>query len=401
MARFLRLRATALLAVAAACAPTKVPTIGAAPGTFAPQDDEARLWENALVLERRIARETIVYQDSALDAYLTAVARRVAAPSLDTATFPLRVRVVRDPQPNAFALPHGVMYLHTGMLALMDNESQLATVLGHELTHITHRHAIRQLRDARNKNAIAQVFSTVTSIAGATVGGFGIVLGGLTGSMGDLWVVTAVSGYSRELEAEADQRGLESMARAGYDECEAPRVFEHFVASAQTSRAQESYLYSTHPRLMVRLGNYLNLLGPRCANGARDSTPPRPDDYTEHIAVLVLDNAALNYDLGRMEPAEAGVKRHLQARPASPRGHFLRGQIARRRFETAQAIAAYEEAARLAPRYADPQRELGLLYRQLRRSDEARAALQRYLDLAPAAPDAATVGRQLAELEEP
>jgi predicted Zn-dependent protease len=274
--------------------------------------------------------------------------------------------------------------------------------LGHEVTHITHRHSIRQLRDARNKHAIAQVFSTVTTVAGAAaLGGLGSALGGLTGSMGDLWVVTAVSGYSRELEAEADQRGLERMARAGYDECEAPRIFEHLVEAAHTSRAQESYLYSTHPRLMVRLGNYLNLLGPRCARGARDSTPPPPDGYEERVATLVLDNAALNFDLGRMEPAEAGVERHLRVRPASARGHLLHGRIHQRRFRAAEAIAEYAEAARLDSTYAEPHRELGLLYVELKRPDQARAALRRYLALAPDAPDAAAVERKLTELAEP
>jgi regulator of sirC expression with transglutaminase-like and TPR domain len=80
---------------------------------------------------------------------------------------------------------------------------------------------------------------------------------------------------------------------------------------------------------------------------------------------------------------------------------LLHGRIHQRRFRAAEAIAEYAEAARLDSTSAEPHRELGLLYVELKRPDQARAALRRYLALAPDAPDAAAVERKLTELAEP
>ena len=62
-----------------------------------------------------------------------------------------RVRVIEDPTLNAFAYPHGSIYIHTGLLARMENEDELATVLGHEMTHVEDRHMLRYQRSAHNK----------------------------------------------------------------------------------------------------------------------------------------------------------------------------------------------------------------------------------------------------------
>lgn len=377
--------------------------MGTVPGTFAPQGDEARLWDDARALQRRIDQDSSVYRDSVLEAYVTAVARRVAGASLDTSTFSPRVRILSNPLLNAFALPHGTIYVHTGILARMDNEAQLATVLGHELAHVTHRHSIRELRAARNKRTVAQVFSGVTTVAGAVALGAGAatVISSLTGPLGNLWLMTAVNGYSRELESQADTVGLQSMTRAGYDPCEAPKVFEHLQRTYDAGRVPETFYYGTHPRLLVRQGNYLNMLGRQCIGAAADSTPRSRDNYQERMSVLVLDNAFLDFEIDRIATAEAGLKRHLATRPTSPRGHFLRGEIARWRGRTDTAIAAYKEAVRLDTTYADPHRELGFLYRELGRRQEARAALRRYMELSPAALDAPIVEDQLIKLENP
>jgi predicted Zn-dependent protease len=392
-----------LLAVSLACASTRLKPMGTEPGRFRPEGDEARLWDDARGLQRRIDQSDSVYRDSALEAYVTGVARRVVAANLDSTAFAPRVRIFTNPLLNAFALPHGAVYVHTGILARLDNEAQLATLLGHELTHITNRHGLRELRSARNKHALAQIVSGVTTVAGvAALGaGAGSALGSLTGSLADLWMVSAVLGYSRELESEADAGGLEAMTRAGYDPCEAPKLFEHLQRVYDPPSVPESYFYGTHPRLQVRLGNYLNLLGRRCIDAVPDSGPPRRDDYPERMATLMLDNAVLDLRIGRINTADVAVSRHLEIRPGSPRGHFMRGEIERRRGRADLAIAAYTEAGRLDVTYADPHRELGLLYRELGRGEDARAALQRYLDLSPAAVDAPIIDGYLTQLRTP
>src|SRR6185503_18707656 len=94
--------------------------------------------------------------DSRLEAYLDRVADRLSPPGPATgpeAPSPIhyRVRVIADPSLNAFAYPHGSIYLHSGLLARLDGEDELATVLGHEMTHVDGRHMLRRNRSAHNK----------------------------------------------------------------------------------------------------------------------------------------------------------------------------------------------------------------------------------------------------------
>lgn len=381
----------AILLVSLSCASTQLPPMEAAPGEFVPEQDESRLWNDARELEQRIEQSGLVYRDSALQAYIGAVAQRLVDATLDSAKLAPRVYIVRNPFLNAFALPNGAIYLHTGMLARMESEAQLATLLGHELTHVTHRHAIREMRAARNKLAFTRVLTGMSVVAGAAAlgQGAGSALGGLTESLGSLWILAAVNGYSRELETDADQRGLEAMVRAGYDPREAPRIFEHLEHDDDPADVKEPFFYGTHPRLQERLESYRLLLATRYAGAAAESgRTVGAAQYLDRLRTLLLDNAVLDLQLGRLRTAEAGVARYLERWPGTPRAHFLRGEIERRSSRAEQAIAAYGRAGRLDTTYADPHRELGLLYRELGRQADARAELERYLVLSPNATDA-------------
>src|SRR4029434_3674765 len=82
-----------------------------------------------------------------------------------------RFRTVRDPQPNAFALPNGSIYVTTGLLALLDNESQWAAFLAHELPHVLRRHTYLQNRSNRKKFLTMNIMVAVGAYApGGLVG---------------------------------------------------------------------------------------------------------------------------------------------------------------------------------------------------------------------------------------
>lgn len=120
---------------------------------------------------------------------------------------------------------------------------------------------------------------------------------------------------------------------------------------------------------------------------------------------LLLDNAVLDLRIGRFQTARAAIQKHLQQLPHSPRAYFLLGEVYRRSGQGERSIqdamAAYREAARLDASYADPERELGRLYRAQHRHTEARAALERYLLWRPEAVEAPIIRGYLAELEKP
>ena len=130
--RALRHAVLALACCGLACASTRVEPIK---GTgFAPEEDERALWGKARKLDDELAKSRHLLPDVELEAYLDDVVARLLAVSGSSAP-PPRVRVMLDPYANAFALPNGSIYLHTGLLSPMENEAQLAPVLGHELTH--------------------------------------------------------------------------------------------------------------------------------------------------------------------------------------------------------------------------------------------------------------------------
>ena len=107
---------------------------------------DLELLEQVNLLDRRFEREGLVLEDEVTVAYLNRVGKSLLPRGLKLENVSWNFRALRDPQPNAFALPNGSIYISTGLLALMDNESQLAAVLAHELTHVLRRHTYLQNR---------------------------------------------------------------------------------------------------------------------------------------------------------------------------------------------------------------------------------------------------------------
>src|SRR3990170_3267566 len=132
-----------------------------------------------------------------------------------------------DPTLNAFAMPNGHVYVHTGLLARLDDEAQLAMILGHEMTHVTHRHALKFNRDATNKQILYTILSVAASI--------GVAL-------------AAINGYGRDLEREADAEGMKRLVRAGYDPKEAAKVFELLRSEGKDRGTLETFFFGSHPR---------------------------------------------------------------------------------------------------------------------------------------------------------
>ncbi|MDQ5980896.1 MAG: beta-barrel assembly-enhancing protease, partial [Verrucomicrobiota bacterium] len=131
-----RLAAVAGLLACAGCESTNVAPLTGEATVLA--GDEQRLWQRAREESATLDRSGLVVNDPALDDYLNGVLARLYRDPLPRGAR-LHLRVLTDPTLNAFALPDGALYIHTGMLARLENEAQFATVLAHELTHTTHR----------------------------------------------------------------------------------------------------------------------------------------------------------------------------------------------------------------------------------------------------------------------
>ncbi len=380
----------------AGCQTLNLPSMaaGGGAGAFVPEEDERRLWNRGKETQERLNRSGILYEDPALTAYVNSVARRLLPEGFAQTGLAIEVRIVKNPSLNAFALPHGTPYVHSGILARMENEAQLATLLGHEMAHVILRHPAREQRSVQDKTGALATFATLA----LPFGGFGAAAQ-LLAMAGTL---AAVSGYSQDLELEADREGFAMMARAGYDPREAPKLFLHLKEWVEEEKKPEPFFFSSHPRLAERIESYQELLrekysGPAAAGAPRGGE----EEFQARTRGALLDNAVLDLQAGRFARARRGLTRFLVVNPDDPRGHYYKGETYRRQNdpkERSEGIAHYRAAIAADGRYADPYRGLGALYYAEGKAAGAAAAFERYLELAPTAADRGHVEGLLREM---
>lgn len=226
----------------------------------------AYTWEQELELgaeaDREIVSEMGVYEDPELQAYVDEVAQRVLAhsdfsdpdaPELyrDTSfTF----RVLDSPVVNAFALPGGYVYVTRGLLAHLNNEAQLAVVLGHEIGHVVARHASRQ--------ALRSQLGQLGLIAGAILGEQVAPesnLGSQILELGGTAFQLLLFRYSRDAEREADELGIEYASRGGYAAEESAGFFRSLERMADAGGRALPAWQSTHPDPGERAGTVREL----------------------------------------------------------------------------------------------------------------------------------------------
>ncbi len=167
---------------------------------------EERELEIGRELDPEIRKQYGVYDSPELQAYVQRVGERLALLSHRSQLF-YRFTVLDSPEVNAFALPGGYVYITRGLLAYLNSEAELAAVLGHEIGHVTARHAVRQHATATAANlgfTIGAIF--VPELANQAVAN-------LVGLMN----TAIVRGYGRKYELEADHLGSQYLALGGYD----------------------------------------------------------------------------------------------------------------------------------------------------------------------------------------
>jgi len=147
------------------------------------------------------------------------------------------VVVFDDTDANAFALPGGKIGVYTGMLKVAENQDQLATVIGHEVSHVLAHHSNERVSQ---KFAVEQSLSLVNAIA-SPQSGTGQTLMGLLGVGAQYGVLLP---YSRIQESEADMMGLDLMAKAGFDPRESTRLWTNM---SRAGGGQPPEFLSTHP----------------------------------------------------------------------------------------------------------------------------------------------------------
>ena len=160
-------------------------------------------------VSKKVEADIGLYQDKAMTDYLKTVGERLVQVDPDQ-RFDYSFAIVDQWEPNAFAAPGGFIYASRGLMALTNNEDELANVIGHEIVHVSQRHTAQQMAKARVPKLL--------SIPGLMVGGVvGESIGNLINAPINTLGGAYIAKHSREGEFEADQLGQQLSSRAGYD----------------------------------------------------------------------------------------------------------------------------------------------------------------------------------------
>ena len=360
----------ALLAFLAltACASTHIQSIRTADDTKNIDAYEKRLWSESREFDLAMAKAQRVYVDAATTAYLQSIMDRLYPEFKGI----IKVRIADSTDLNAFALPNGSVYFNVGLIARLDNEAQIATVLGHEAGHFIHKHGYKQRENIKNSSAFA----------------LGVALVGVP-VVGDLIATSSIYGYSQDLEREADQVAFVRIVKAGYDPRESAKTFEHLANEVQALGLEEPYFFSSHPKLSERIESFRALSAGYPPGGRIGKA-----DFERQVANLRL--AALAGDLSRDRYKSVilalGTEKGLSSYP--PQAHYYLGEAYYRRGKDGDGTAAlfeFERAQRLAPDFPPTYRALGIHYFKQKDFARAQAHLGKYLNLASDAPDRAYI----------
>ncbi len=264
-----------------------------------------------------------VYRNNRLERYVASVTDRLRRVS-DRPDLPFRVTILNSPSINAFSLPGGYVYVTRGLLALANDEAEVAAVIAHEMAHITQRHAIAREEEAVSAAIATQVISDVVDDPRASEAAFVL-------SQGQL------AQFSRRQELEADRIGIRTLGRAGYD----PQAAVSFLTSLERqtalharllNRAYDSGrvdLFATHPSTPERIA--------AARQDVQDVLPESGDRERDRGSHMTAINGILYGD----DPEEGFVRGETFVHPGlgltftMPRGYGLEN--------TAQAVIGFSE----------------------------------------------------------
>ena len=245
-------------------------------------------WQQEGEIGKQVSKEVTtlfgVYRDPKVERYVTDVGNRVLAtshlrrPGVDEQIrkTPVTFGVLDSPIINAMALPGGYIYVTRGMLAHLNNEDQLATVLAHEIGHVAARHAARQ--------AWQQQIGQGLLLGGALLGqGLGLPSQDIL-NLGSMAAQLIFTRYSREDELEADKLGVEYSSAGGYDPREAIGLFQTLNRIQEKEGQGMPSFLSTHPDPGARIQRIKELTGAQ----PRDRRPIADSRYLNAIESLVV-----------------------------------------------------------------------------------------------------------------
>jgi len=312
-------------------------------------------------LLEKIRQHMQLVEDGEVLTYVQSVGNRIVE-HLGTTPYEFRFFVINEPVPNAFAIPGGYVFIFRGLIEVLEDEGELASILSHELAHVQARHIERRMKEGRILS-IASLAGLLAGIllASKTGASPALALGGAAGAQ------SAALKYSREFETEADQIGLRNLCEAGYDPKDMAEAMQRLEQFRFLNNARIPSYLSTHPAVGERV-QYLNELARSHKEWlGKKRVSPTATDFRLMKAALIADYSE---PARAMERFTAGVKKR------EAEAFYGMGRLYMRQGDNAQALSMLQEAVRLRPGSPFILSSLGKVYHQLGRLPEAQKALQ-------------------------
>ncbi len=322
--------------------------------------------------QSNIVRRAEFYRDAFLEGYIAQILSELTPEHLPQGLAP-RVILVSNDAVNAYSFPDGTIYIHTGLLSLLENEAELALVLGHELAHAIHRHALRAF--------MAYLEIKDSAVADPDWSAPGVGSRDLTAWFGTSEFPEEMKDILRDLEVEADRLGIDMIAKAGYNFNEALEIFEHFSEDGQNLQGAVRAAEMRAAFADVRpLRERVHL------------TQRQAFDY--RLYNLLLNQASRELQRGRFDRALQFAQRCCRASPADARCHFVLGEILRQRNHPGDhhlALRHYHLSIASDASLTESHKAIGIIYLKQGQACLAKSFFETALALKPGAPDSAYI----------
>ena len=316
------------------------------------------------------------YDDSQLIAYVNSVGQKVAASS-DRTNIAYHFAVVDSSDVNAFALPGGYIYITRGLLVKLENEAQLASVLGHEIGHVNARHSMKRMQQTLGFNMVLAILDQAASGSKGYQEWRGLIK---TGSSVAFAAVTL--GYGRDNELQADALGTEFADKSSYDPQGMIQLLEILKSLNEREPSSVEEFFMSHPRTSIRIKE---------TNGVIAKLPPQQPQgvfnesaYKSKISDLTtVQKAYEHYDKGeelrQKSQYSQAISEYNQALKIKniAKPHYRIGLVYFAQGNYDQAISEYKTAIRIDSSYIPPYNDMGMAYMRQNKYNDATLAFKK------------------------
>jgi len=299
--------------------------------------------------------------DKELTAYVNMVGRKLAAVS-DVPNLPYEFVVLNNDVPNAWAMPGGKLAINRGLLVYLEDESQLAAVLGHEIVHAAARHGA----SAKTQQVLIGAGAVLAGVAIASKKPeYAVLAVGALGVGANAWN----SKYSRDHESEADKYGIKYMVKAGYDPQGAVELQELFVRMFDKQDAGFiDGLFASHPPSRDRVVANRTEVAKYPNGGAHNK-----EAFQRALAQVKHDkNAYKNYEDSmkaakdkQYDKALSLVDSAIEQQPKENLFWEMKGKLLLQQDKNQEAVTALDKSIQTNPNFFRPYIYRGMAYKEL------------------------------------